>query len=103
MPERQLGLDPLLEGDEAQLLEAGDLCLGEGLVREVGERRPRQSARASRRAPAAASGSPPRSPLSPLPQETLEPVNVELLWSELEDVAGVACGFAWARAPCADE
>jgi hypothetical protein len=36
--ERQLGLDALLDGRQAQLLEAGDLALGEGLIREIGER-----------------------------------------------------------------
>ena len=36
--EREVGLDPLLEHDGAQLLETGDLGLCERLVREVGER-----------------------------------------------------------------
>src|SRR5262249_61842529 len=35
--EREISLDPLLECSEAQLLEAGDLVLCEGLVRGIGE------------------------------------------------------------------
>ena len=38
-PEREVGLDPLLERDGAELLEPRDLGLGERLVEEVGERR----------------------------------------------------------------
>ena len=36
--EREIGLDPLLQRDRAQLLEPGDLRLRERLVEEVGER-----------------------------------------------------------------
>ena len=39
-PEREVRLDPLLERDEPELLEPGDLGLGERLVEEVRERRP---------------------------------------------------------------
>ena len=39
-PQREVGLDPLLERDCAELLEPCDLGLGERLVEEVGERRP---------------------------------------------------------------
>ena len=35
----ELGLDPLLDGGQPQLLEPGGLVLGERLVREVGQRR----------------------------------------------------------------
>ncbi len=34
----ELGFDPLLNRAEAQLLEAGDLALREGVVGEIGER-----------------------------------------------------------------
>src|SRR5215204_4329777 len=37
--ERQVGLDPLLERGQAQLLEPADLLAGEVLIGEVGERR----------------------------------------------------------------
>ena len=38
-PQRQIGLDPLLERGEAKFVEPRDLGLRERLVREVGERR----------------------------------------------------------------
>ena len=38
VPERELGVDPLLDRDEPQLLEPLDLAAGELLVREVAER-----------------------------------------------------------------
>ena len=37
--ESELGVDPLLDADEPQLLQAADLVLRPGLVREVCERR----------------------------------------------------------------
>ena len=37
-PEREVGVDPLLEHDRAELLEPRDLVLRERLVQEVGER-----------------------------------------------------------------
>ena len=40
LAEGEVGLDPLLQADQAQLLEPRDLGLGEGLVAEVGEGRP---------------------------------------------------------------
>ena len=38
--EREVGVDPLLERGQTELLEPSDLRLGERLVREVGEGRP---------------------------------------------------------------
>ncbi len=38
-PEREIGLDALLERDQPELLEAGDVGLCERLVREIRERR----------------------------------------------------------------
>ena len=38
--QREVRLDPSLDGDEPKLLEAHDRRLGEGLVGEVVERRP---------------------------------------------------------------
>ena len=35
-PERQVGLDPLLDRYQPELLQGGDLPLGEGLVGELG-------------------------------------------------------------------
>ena len=39
-PERQVGLDPLLDRHQPELLQGGDLPLGEGLVGELGQGRP---------------------------------------------------------------
>jgi hypothetical protein len=39
-PEREVGLDPVLDRRQPQVLDARDLWLGEGLVRELPERRP---------------------------------------------------------------
>ena len=36
----QIGFDPFLDPDQAQLVEPGDLLLGESLVGEVSQRRP---------------------------------------------------------------
>jgi len=38
--ERELGVDPLLDGHEPQLVEPGDLILRKRLVCEVDQRRP---------------------------------------------------------------
>ena len=57
-PASQIGLDPLLERDPAQLLETGDLGLSEGLVGEVGKRRaPPKRQRLGAASAAALSGS----------------------------------------------
>ena len=37
--ECEVGVDAVLEGDESQLLQAGDLCYQDGRVREFAERR----------------------------------------------------------------
>src|SRR5207247_781371 len=39
-PERDVGVDPLLERSEAKILQPADLRLGERLVSEIGQRRP---------------------------------------------------------------
>ena len=89
-PQREVGLDAALERHEPELLEAGDLGLGERLVGEVRER-----------------GSPPQR--KPFPQkgggalrvaagksaaallhERLEPVQVEVAVLQLDDVAWIA-------------
>jgi hypothetical protein len=38
VPEGELGIDPLLDRSQTQLLEPRDLALGERLVGEIGER-----------------------------------------------------------------
>jgi hypothetical protein len=39
-PPGEVALDPLLETGEAKLLQTLDLCLGEALIGELGQRRP---------------------------------------------------------------
>src|SRR5436309_7892064 len=39
-PEREIGLDPVLERRDVELVEPGDLVLREALVREIRQRRP---------------------------------------------------------------
>ena len=53
-PERQIGVDPLLDGGDAQLLEAPDRRLRERLVAKVGERPGRARARVRVRSSSAA-------------------------------------------------
>src|SRR5262245_5099759 len=83
--ELELGVDPLLDRSEAQLLEARDLALGEGVVGEIGERRSApererlgQRRRTRRRVAAVRSDGP------------LEAGEVELLGLDVEQVAGRA-------------
>ena len=99
--EHEVGLDPLLPRDKAQLLEAGDLRLGEGLVGEVCERgaapkaerlgeRRRGALRVSTRELAAAPG-----------DQALEAAGVDLVVLELEDIAGARATSNWRRPPAA--
>jgi len=50
-PAFEVSLDPLLEDAETLLLEAPDLALREGLVGEVGERRPSPERQRGRQRP----------------------------------------------------
>ena len=83
--ERQVGVDPLLDGREALLLEARDLALGERLVAEVGQRLPvperERLAQAGR--PLLGIGQGAR-----LPDEQLEPAQVDLARRDVQQVAG---------------
>ena len=83
---REVGLDPLLERDEPQLLEPRDLRLGERLVRQVAQRgtapereRPAQLVRRGLRLVG------PR-----LAEQALEAVQIELPGIDAEEVAGRA-------------
>ena len=82
-----LRLDPVLEGGQPELVEAGDLVLQEALEREVGERRPApqrervaQCGRAlcGRQRPCVA-------------DEPLEPTGVDRPRVEAQHVPGRAC------------
>jgi hypothetical protein len=86
-PERQLGVDPLLDGEQPPLLEPFGLASGEPQVCEVGERgsapeRERGSQRSLRGLGVAA-----RERLVPLFEQPLEPVRVKLAGVHLQDVS----------------
>ena len=87
-PERQVGLDPLLERLQAQLLQAQALDAGERLARELGERRTApESERVLELVGRDVGG------LTPcLIEQTSEAVQVEPLEVELEYVAGGTTG-----------
>ena len=72
--EREIGLDPLLERDEAALFEPRDLALGEVVVCEVGQRRTAPQ----RQRLAQLLGRFPRLCVACLLDQLLEPVHVEL-------------------------
>ena len=90
--EREIGVDPFLQRHESKLLEPRDLCLREGLVGEVGERRPapeRERLAESRRRTRCIPGG------QALPAFVCEPreaVHVHSRRIELEHVAGRAPG-----------
>ena len=86
--ERELRLDPLLDGLDAQLLEPGALGGGERIVRELGQRGSapelERLAERRRRCRGVAVGEQP----APLPEEPLEPQRVDLAGVDFEHVAG---------------
>ena len=81
--ELELGRDALLERAEAQLLEPGDLRLGERLVRELRECRPAPERQCLREQPGALVRRGSARPLDSL----LEPGDVELAGLDVDDVA----------------
>jgi hypothetical protein len=87
VPRPQVGVDPPLEGDQAQLLEPGDLRLGELLVGEVGERAPVPEAERLAERRRGERILPARSQRLCLPHQAFEPVQVELVGADLEQVA----------------
>jgi hypothetical protein len=83
----QVGVDPLLHTDQAQLLKAGDLGLGERLVAEVGQRRsPPQGQRLGQRV-GGLGGSPVGQGLATLGEQALEPAQVDLVGDGPEQVS----------------
>src|SRR5581483_4206083 len=85
---REIGVDPLLEGGETLVLEAGDLGLREELVGELGERRaPPQRERLAEQA-RRPSGSPRCERVPSLGRQALEAVEVEFAGIDAQDVAG---------------
>src|SRR5207302_6591023 len=88
--ERQRGLDALLGGPEAKLLESGRLPLREGLVRELGQgRAPPQGESFGEGGERRGGGVDLVGP-SPLFDQTLEAQEVEVLGTDLEEIAGRA-------------
>ena len=83
LAELEVGVDPLLERLEPQLLEPADLALGERLEGEVGERR----ATPERQRLAKLRGSLGRVRAPRLGDEPLEPAEVEAVGVDLQDVA----------------
>ena len=80
----QIGLDPLLERDPAQLIETGDFGLSEGLVGEVGKRRTPPK----RESPAQLLGRPLWIFPSRLVEELLKAGEIELRGLDTQDVPG---------------
>ena len=76
--QRELGVDPSLDRREPDLLEPLDRGPCERLVREIGERAPRQSPSASRNRSAACCAAP-RASLRRSLRQPLEAMQVELL------------------------
>jgi hypothetical protein len=86
----ELRVDPVLRRLEPLLLEAGDRGPRERLVDEVGERRPAPEVERrleGRRRPRRVAA---RELVLPLGREAFEPLGVELLRAERQDVAGRA-------------
>src|SRR6478609_1763203 len=82
--ELEVGVDPLLQGFQAELLEPADLALREALQLEVAERR----AAPQRQRLAQRAGSPLRILPPRLRDEPLEATEIELLGLDPEQVAG---------------
>jgi len=85
--EDQVGLDPVLEGREAKLLQAGDLGLSERLVREVGEGGTAPEVERLPQCLRGALGIAGRKQASPLSEEALEAAGIELVRLEVEQIA----------------
>ncbi len=88
--EREIGLDPLLEHGGSQVLEPRDLGLGERFVQEVRERRPLPERERVAKCTLAGGRVPGVERGATLLCEPREPVDVDSLRLELEDVAGRA-------------
>ena len=88
--ERELGVDPLLDRRQAELLEPLDLDAHERLELEIRERPPCHSASAARNDAAAAAASPRRKRLAAVAGEPLEVLQVELARLDAQQVAGCA-------------
>ena len=81
--ELEIGLDPLLDGGETQLLQAKPLTPGERMAFELSERRALPHAECL----AQSGGSGGRFQAACLSDESLEPLQVELAWLDAERVS----------------
>ena len=88
--ERQIGLDAVLERHQPLLLEPGDLVLREGLVSEVGQRRPAPQVQRLGQGLRGAGRLAAVERRSPLGRHALEPVGVHLIGVGLEHIAPAA-------------
>src|SRR5918996_867874 len=85
--EGEVRLDPILERDQAQLLEARDVSLRERLVAKVGERRTAPEVEGLAEPSRRGLGTPVRKRGASFLEEPLEPVEIELLRIDTEQVA----------------
>ena len=90
--EREIRLQPLLEREEAKLLEACTLAGGERLGGELREGRPAPEAERSLEGLAGGRGPTFRQASATLLEETLEDVQVELAGIDLDRVPVRSCG-----------
>ena len=88
--ERQVGLDAVLDYDQMQLVEPGDLVLSERLVGEVGQGRPATEFERPSQVLGGAVRVALVERLTPLSGEALEAVGVHLIGIDLERVAAAA-------------
>jgi hypothetical protein len=86
--EREIGLDPLLDGDEAKLLDPGDVALGKGLVGDVGQGRASPEPERFAEDRGRLLRCPGREPAAPLREELLESLEVELALRDPKAVSG---------------
>jgi len=86
--EREVGLHALFQRGEAQLLEPGDVALGERFVRDVGERRPSPEGEGLAKDCGRMIGVACCQLAAPLGDEPLEALEVELVRPDVEPVPG---------------
>ena len=83
----QVGLDPFLQADQAQLVEPGDLGLGEGLVAEVGQGRSPPQLQGQPQGLGGLGGGAVGQGLASLGEQPLEAAQVDLVGEGAEQVA----------------
>ena len=89
--EREIGLDPLFHRCQTQAVEPPDLGLGEGLERELGERRSAPEAERVVQGRGRTCGIAGRERIPPFGEQPFEAVQVELGRFDFQQVSGRAC------------